>query len=877
MWLVILQKIFYFFKGYHMKFKSTLSTISFIVLFQFIVIGQINNTLNVSELFGDRDEIYFSFETDSKKVIQELSSVVSIDNVKAGKVFAYANKAEFTQFLEFEIPFKKHLAPGLLINPVMKDFEAIKAVNEWDFYPTYDAYVTMMYQFETDFPDLCEIVKIGESEDGRDILFARISDNVGVEEGEAQFMYTGTMHGDETAGYILFLRLIYYLLNNYGSNDQVDYLVSNLDIWINPLANPDGTYHGGNNSVYGAQRYNSNGVDLNRNYPDPEDGPHPDGNAWQAETIAFMQCAEDNHFVMSANTHGGAEVINYPWDTWPILHPDDAWWQYVCREYADSAQYYSPNGYLTELNNGITNGYAWYTTNGCRQDHMNYFHQCREVTMELSGTKLLPAGQLPAHWDYNYRSLLQYMEQSSFGLSGTITDAGSGNPLEGEVYISGHDMDSSWVYSVAETGKYFRLLMEGSYDVTFSADGYYPQTIEDISIVNRELTIVNVALEAGDLIPDFSANMTTIPIGTGINFTDASFGGIISWEWTFEGGTPSSSTLENPTNIIYNSVGNYNVSLTISDGTNSQTITKEDYITVNVEYTMQSTTVTTCEGIFYDSGGAVGNYGDDQDFTMTFLPSNAGNKLEAEFTSFNVEYESSCNYDWLKIYDGPTTSSSLIGEYCGTSNPGTITATNGEGALTFQFHSDGSVTESGWIANISCTGSGLAPVADFSANTLSIIEGESIVFTDESENDPTSWEWTFEGGTPASSTEQNPEVTYMLEGTYDVSLTVTNAYGYDTYSMNDYITVAPFISGIDNVDLNEFRVYPNPAKDQLFLKSDNQIESVAIITLLGETVKYSEVGATFTSLSVSDLQEGIYFLSVNTSKGLLNRKLQVSK
>lgn len=860
-----------------MNFKSTISAIIFIALFQLITIGQTNNSVDISKLFGDRGEIYFSFPSSDTKAIQELASIISIDNVKENEVFAYANKQEFSKFLDYNISFEKHTAPGMLINPVMKGVDDLKNINDWDSYPTYDAYLAMMYQFETDFPDLCQIVKIGESEDGRDLLFARISDNVGTEEGEAQFMYTGTMHGDETTGYVLFLRLIDYLLNNYGSDDQVDYLVSNLDIWINPLANPDGTFHGGNNSVYGAQRYNSNNVDLNRNYPDPEDGPHPDGNAWQAETLAFMQCAEDNHFVMSANTHGGAEVINYPWDTWPTLAADDTWWQYVCREYADSAQFYSPNGYLTELDNGITNGYAWYTTSGCRQDYMNYFHQCREVTMEISGTKLLPASQLPAHWDYNYRSLLNYLEQSSYGLSGTITDLNSGDPLVGEVYITGHDMDSSWVYSVAETGKYFRLLFEGNYDVTFSADGYYPLTIEDVNIQNRELTILNVQLDAGNLIPDFYANMTTVPIGTGINFTDQSYGGITSWEWTFEGGTPSSSSVEDPGNIVYNNVGTYDVSLTISDGTNSQTISKEDYITVNVEYTMQSTTVTTCEGIFYDSGSASGNYGDDEDFTMTFLPANSGNKIEAEFTSFNVEDESSCDYDWLKIYDGTSTSSTLIGKYCGTSGPGTITATNADGALTFQFHSDGSVTELGWVANISCDGAGLAPIANFSASIVSIIEGESVTFTDESENDPTSWDWTFDGGTPTSSTEQNPEITYAVEGIYNVSLTVTNAFGSDTYDLIDYITVAPFISGINSLNSDHFKIYPNPANKQVNIKSDNTIKTISLITLLGETIKLIEVGATEAKINVSELQEGIYFISINTDKETINKKLQVSK
>ena len=86
--------------------------------------------------------------------------------------------------------------------------------------------------------------------------------------------------------FVLSLRLIDYLLNNYSVNDRVTEIVNNVEIWINPLANPDGAYTN-NNSVYGAIRYNANWVDLNRNYPDPEDGPHPDGNPYQIETEAF--------------------------------------------------------------------------------------------------------------------------------------------------------------------------------------------------------------------------------------------------------------------------------------------------------------------------------------------------------------------------------------------------------------------------------------------------------------------------------------------------------------------------------------------------------------------------------------------------------------
>ncbi|MEZ5196283.1 MAG: hypothetical protein R2764_07780 [Bacteroidales bacterium] len=54
-------------------------------------------------------------------------------------------------------------------------------------------------------------------------------------------------------------------------------------------------------------------------------------------------------------------------------------------------------------------------------------------------------------------------------------------------------------------------------------------------------------------------------------------------------------------------------------------------------------------------------------------------------------------------------------EYCGTNSPGIVMATNEDGALTFQFHSDQSVTESGWSANVGCDGALLPPIADFTA------------------------------------------------------------------------------------------------------------------------------------------------------------------
>jgi hypothetical protein len=449
----------------------------------------------LDDIFGKELETYFMFQVEEQHVVPALTSVISVDNVKGGTVFAYANRDQFSRFLEFELDYIILPHPGDYEGDLnMKSEISIREINEWDFYPTYEGYISMMNQFASDYPGLCNVFSIGTSVQGRELLMAKISDNVTLNENEPRFLYTSSMHGDETTGYVLMLRLIDYLLSNYGTDDRITSIVDGIEIWINPLANPDGTYFGGNNSVNGARRFNALGVDLNRNYPDPAEGPHPDGYAWQKETVNFMEMAESYHFVASANFHGGAEVCNYPWDTWSRLAADDSWWVFVCREYADTVHLYAPPSYLSDFENGITNGYAWYRITGGRQDYMNYFQQCREFTMEISNTKLLPPSQLPNHWEYNYRSFLNYMEQSMYGIRGTVKDSVTNWPIQAEVKIVLHEQDSSWVYSSLPSGNYHRLVDEGTYTVTYSANGYYPRTLSGVQVSRLLATEVDVKL-----------------------------------------------------------------------------------------------------------------------------------------------------------------------------------------------------------------------------------------------------------------------------------------------------------------------------------------------------------------------------------------------
>ncbi|MBI2420152.1 MAG: DUF2817 domain-containing protein, partial [Ignavibacteriales bacterium] len=403
-----------------------------------------------------------------------------------------ANEDEFNLFLSYKIPYEMLPHPGDV--PGVKMATNIEEIKAWDVYPTYDGYIAMMNQFQATYPQLCKIIDGGNTVQSRKILFAKISDNVEMNEAEPNVMYSSSIHGDETTGYVTMLRLIDYMLTKYGSDAQITNLVNNLQIWINPLANPDGTYRSGNSTVNGATRYNANNVDMNRNFADPADGPHPDGKAYQPEVIAMMNIAAKYRFAISGNFHGGAEVVNYPWDTWVRLHPDDAWMVSISRAFADTVHKYAPAGYLTDLNNGITNGYDWYRITGGRQDYFTYFHRGREITFEISNTKLVSPSQLPAHWNYLYRSLLDYLQCTLYGIKGVVTNT-SGQPLKAKIFIQNHDVDNADILTDSSTGVFTRMIAPGTYTVVVSADSHITQTFTNIQVVNRQATTLNVLLQ----------------------------------------------------------------------------------------------------------------------------------------------------------------------------------------------------------------------------------------------------------------------------------------------------------------------------------------------------------------------------------------------
>jgi hypothetical protein len=401
-----------------------------------------------------------------------------------------------------------------VVPPEPKDIEALTMCSEpftapfpWDCYPTWSQFEIMMNHYATAYPNIAELVNLGMSGDGTHELWAlKISDAPtppAIEENEPEILYTGTMHGDELVCYPTTVHLIDHILTNYGSNPQISRLVDETVLWINPMSNPDGTFDGGDHTVAGAGRYlPASGVDPNRSFPNPDVPEDPTSPGWPTEVQHMMDLAAAEHFTLAANCHAGAEVFNYPWDVWSVRPVDDQWWIDIGTAYASSAHAVSPAGYLTMCPGscpypGVTNGWDWYSIDGGRQDFMNWYHGCREVTLELADDKSLDAHLLDDHFEWNRQSLLDYFEVALTGIRGVVTDAVTLLPVAAEIRVIGHDIEiqRSWVSTDPDVGDYHRLIEAGTYDLLVSAPGYESATVNGVVVsAGTDATIQDVAL-----------------------------------------------------------------------------------------------------------------------------------------------------------------------------------------------------------------------------------------------------------------------------------------------------------------------------------------------------------------------------------------------
>jgi hypothetical protein len=443
------------------------------------------------EILEERGEIIIEIYPESNVDLGELFRWISLDRILDDGYRIYANTAGFVKIVSYGIPFR--------IIDVRKNVPYRKSAGvfpgDWDSYPGYDDYINMMIGFQTDYPDLCRLQNLGKSVEGRDILALKITRLPDARESEPVFYYSATMHGDETTGYMLLLRLADHLLANYGKDSLVTRLVDDMEIWINPLANPDGTYWNGDEEISLPRRFNMNDADLNRNFPGIDGTEHPDDMEYQPENLAQMKFMDSIRPVVSANFHGGIEVVDYPWDTFDHNHVDDAWFQWVGHKYADTAQQRAyPVRYMSSFDDGIVVGWEWYAIRGGRMDWVTYLLYGREVTLEVSNQKFPPPEELPYYWYYNYPSILQFMENSLFGIQGTVTDRANGEAVEAVIRVQDHEKERSYTISNKATGYFARLIEPGIWNLEVSAAGYDTILVRDLMVENDKATRVNIQL-----------------------------------------------------------------------------------------------------------------------------------------------------------------------------------------------------------------------------------------------------------------------------------------------------------------------------------------------------------------------------------------------
>jgi len=342
------------------------------------------------------------------------------------------------------------------------------------------------------YPTIAKVSSIGQSINGRDLWVMEISDNVGINEpGEPDFKYVGNMHGDETVGREVLIRFIQYLTSEYPTNTRVATLVNNTRIFILPSMNPDGFEQG--------IRSNAHGVDLNRDFPDRIIDPNGGFDGRQPETVAVMQWSEGKDFVLSANMHGGALVVNYPWDgngrseyeaPQYAASPDDSLFRQLAESYADAHLTMHDS---SEFPGGITNGANWYALYGGMQDWNYVWQGDLELTLEIGNEKCPYDNELERYWQENQEALITYMEQLHvLGVRGFVFN-GSGKPVRATVHVLGIEIVS--IHSDSEHGDYYRLLLPGSYSVWAESQSLGKRSaVHDIVVMPGQVTHLNLTV-----------------------------------------------------------------------------------------------------------------------------------------------------------------------------------------------------------------------------------------------------------------------------------------------------------------------------------------------------------------------------------------------
>jgi len=372
---------------------------------------------------------------------------------------------------------------------------------------------------------------------------------------------------------------------------------------------------------------------------------------------------------------------------------------------------------------------------------------------------------------------------------------------------------------------------------------------------------------------DFVGSPTSGTAPLTVTFTDQSTNNPTIWHWDF--GDGASATEQNPTHE-YSTDGTYTVVLIATNSCGSDTAAKENYISVSpcvtptadfvgsptsgqapltVNFTDQSTDNPTSWSWDFGDGGTSSDqnptheYTAEGTYTVILIATNScGSDTAAQENYINV---SPCVTPTADFVGSPTSGQApLMVNFTdqSTNNPTSWSWDFGDGGTSTEQNPTHEYTTAGTytvilIATNSC-GSDTTGKSDYitvepcnppvAAFVGSPLEGDvplTVTFTDQSTNNPTSWNWDFgDGGT---STQQNPMHEYSTAGTYTVSLTATNNCGSDSETKPDYITVNPganlmHVNAIDVTKERWFILYRGKARVKIVDAGGNPVSDAQV-------------------------------------------------
>lgn len=343
---------------------------------------------------------------------------------------------------------------------------------------------------------------------------------------------------------------------------------------------------------------------------------------------------------------------------------------------------------------------------------------------------------------------------------------------------------------------------------------------------------------------DFFSNALKVCIGDTVSFFDQSAYSPYGWQWTFSGGNPAVSTIQNP-KVVYNTPGTYSVKLVATNQYGSDSLIKSTYITITganrsipqVEG-FENTQFPSLDWSIYNPDGdrqwerlnTVSGWGNSNasimfdNFNQNTDPSGTTDGLisplfdfsglnhpyltfDVAYAKYNnsysdtllVSYSTDCANTFIPIWYKGGSDLATAPNQTNAFTPGNnqwrkdsidLSAFTGEPVLAIGFFNQSGWGNNLYIDNIRITDiPATAPVSAFEASKTVFCAGEAISFIDLSSNIPDNWKWSFPGGNTNCTTCQNPTVTYDIPGIYPVKLVTGNMYGNDSLEQLNYIHV----------------------------------------------------------------------------------------